>query len=89
MISTLMIIIGCIASIIFVASFIIHIGIAIHRKLDNNKEYYSVKRESMVCIADDFYVLPSIRIITGQYLEIMFNWLKFEYYINYTISEEI
>lgn len=88
MISIIMIIIGCIASIIFVASFIIHIGIAIHRKLNANTEYYSVKRESMVCIADDFYVFPSIRIITGRYLEIMFNWLKFEYYINYTITGE-
>lgn len=88
MINIIMIIIGYIASIIFVAFFIIHIAIAVHRKLNNNKEYYSVKRESMVCIADDFYILPSIRIITGQYLEIMFNWLKFEFYINYTISEE-
>lgn len=38
-------------------------------------------RDSCFYIEDNFYILPTISIsYTGKYFEIMFHWLKFEYY---------
>ena len=38
-------------------------------------------RDSCFYIEDSFYILPTISIsYTGKYFEIMFHWLKFEYY---------
>ena len=51
--------------------------------------YYYIKgnkvieahRDSCFYIEDNFYILPTIAIShTGKYFEIMFHWLKFEYY---------
>ena len=51
--------------------------------------YYCIKgnriveahRDSCFYIEDNFYILPTIAIShTGKYFEIMFHWLKFEYY---------
>lgn len=51
--------------------------------------YYYIKGNKVIeahkdfCfyIADNFYILPTITIShTGKYFEIMFHWLKFEYY---------
>ena len=51
--------------------------------------YYYIKgnnvieahRDSCFYIEDNFYILPTITIsYTGKYFEIMFHWLKFEYY---------
>ena len=38
-------------------------------------------RDSCFYIEDSFYIFPTISIsYTGKYFEIMFHWLKFEYY---------
>ena len=38
-------------------------------------------RDSCFYIEDSFYILPTITIsYTSKYFEIMFHWLKFEYY---------
>ena len=51
--------------------------------------YYYVKgnkvveahRDSCFYIEENFYIIPTIAIShTGKYYEIMFHWLKFEYY---------
>lgn len=51
--------------------------------------YYCIKgnriveahRDSCFFIEDNFYILPTIAIShTSKYLEIIFHWLKFEYY---------
>ena len=51
--------------------------------------YYYIKdndvteahRDSCFYIEDSFYILPTIAIsYTSKYFEIMFHWLKFEYY---------
>ena len=51
--------------------------------------YYYIKgnkaveahRDSCFYIEDNFYILPTISIsYTGKYFEIMFHWLKLEYY---------
>ena len=51
--------------------------------------YYYIKgnnvieahRDSCFYIGDSFYILPTIAIsYTSKYFEIMFHWLKFEYY---------
>ena len=51
--------------------------------------YYYIKdnkiveahRDSCFYIEDIFYILPTVAIsCTGKYFEIMFHWLKFEYY---------
>ena len=51
--------------------------------------YYYIKgnnvteahRDSCFYIEDSFYILPTITIsYTSKYFEIMFHWLKFEYY---------
>lgn len=51
--------------------------------------YYYVKgnkvveahRDSCFYIEENFYIIPTIAVShTGRYYEIMFHWLKFEYY---------
>ena len=38
-------------------------------------------RDSCFYIEDSFYILPTVAIsCTGKYFEIIFHWLKFEYY---------
>ena len=59
--------------------------------------YYYVKgnkvieahRDSCFYIEENFYIIPTIAVShTGKYYEIMFHWLKFEYYEATTLEFE-
>ena len=59
--------------------------------------YYYIKgnkvveahRDSCFYIEENFYIIPTIAVShTGKYYEIMFHWLKFEYYEATTLEFE-
>ena len=48
---------------------------------DNSQNYDMINYERLFYIEDNFYIFPTIAIsYTNKYFEIMFHWLKFEYY---------
>ena len=53
----------------------------------NNTNYWSIKRESMIAKNDIWYLLPTIGVNFTPSLEIIFYWLNYQIYINYTINK--
>ena len=75
----LIIILSIIGLLKLVSLFILAL-LQIYHYIKGNKAI-EAHRDSCFYIEDSFYILPTISIsYTGKYFEIMFHWLKFEYY---------
>ena len=75
----LLIILSIIGLLKLVSLFILAL-LQIYHYIKGNK-VIEAHRDSCFYIEDNFYILPTIAIShTGKYFEIMFHWLKFEYY---------
>ena len=75
----LIIILSIIGLLKLVSLFILAL-LQIYYYIKDNKAV-EAHRDSCFYIDYNFYILPTISIsYTGKYFEIMFHWLKFEYY---------
>ena len=75
----LIIILSIIGLLKLVSLFILAL-LQIYHYIKGNKAV-EAHRDSCFYIEDSFYILPTISIsYTDKYFEIMFHWLKFEYY---------
>ena len=75
----LLIILSIIGLLKLVSLFILAL-LQIYNFIKGNK-VIEAHRDSCFYIEDSFYILPTVAIShTGKYFEIMFHWLKFEYY---------
>ena len=75
----LLIILSIIGLLKLVSLFILAL-LQIYYYIKGNKAV-EAHRDSCFYIEDSFYILPTITIsYTSKYFEIMFHWLKFEYY---------
>ena len=75
----LLIILSIIGLLKLVSLFILAL-LQIYYYIKGNKAV-EAHRDSCFYIEDSFYILPTIAIsYTSKYFEIMFHWLKFEYY---------
>lgn len=76
----ILLIILSIIGLLKLASLFILTLLQIYYYIKGNK-IIEAHRDSCFYIEDNFYILPTIEIShTGKYFEIMFHWLKFEYY---------
>ena len=75
----LLIVLSIIGLLKLVSLFILAL-LQIYHYIKGNK-VIEAHRDSCFYIEDSFYILPTVTIsYTGKYFEIMFHWLKFEYY---------
>ena len=75
----LIIILSIIGLLKLVSLFILAL-LQIYHYIKGNKAI-EAHRDSCFYIEDSFYILPTVAIsCTGKYFEIIFHWLKFEYY---------
>lgn len=75
----LLIILSIIGSLKILSLFILAL-LQIYYYVKGNK-VVEAHRDSCFYIEENFYIIPTIAVLhTGKYYEIMFRWLKFEYY---------
>ena len=84
-------IIGVVTLLLFLCKIVFLTWLSIKRNKAN--DYWSlVKCQSCSTIASDhtWYFIPTIEVnITGKYLEVHIEFLKWEYYFNYHLSNEV
>ena len=79
MINIILIILSIIGLLKLVSLFILAL-LQIYHYIKGNK-VIEAHRDSCFYIEDSLYILPTIQIsYTSRYFEIMFHWLKLEYY---------
>lgn len=70
----------------FVISLSFHFGIYFGG-LINKSPHWSIDKTSMIAKNDIWYLLPTIGVNFTPSLEIIFYWLNYQIYINYTINK--